>query len=188
MSLAFTLEDFALPPAAIDGGAASQSLAAFDAGYAQALEDMAVRQTQLSQDLVQAISDIGFGFAEARLHVLAGLEPLFRTLVAKVLPTILPDSFRGHLAAHLVQIARADIAKPFHLHLHPSQLTAVQQGLPDAISRLLILTGDEALGPHAALITRSDAETLLDHDALNRDIIAALSALFDDITESRAHG
>ncbi|SEM60233.1 flagellar assembly protein FliH [Loktanella fryxellensis] len=188
MPLALMLEDFAQAAADPDGDTRPASAAAFDAGYAQATDDMAARQAQLSQDLVQGISDIGFGFAEARLHVMAGLEPLFRALVAKVLPTILPDSFRSHLTAHLVHVAKADMATPFRLKVHPSQLTAVGDCLPDAIARLLVLSGDATLGPHVALITRSESETLLDHDALNRDITAALSALFDDITESRAHG
>ena len=187
MSILFSLEDFTAP----DRAAAPppvEDLPGYAAGYAAAMAEVAARQTQLAQDTIQAISDITFGFAEARLHVMAGLEPLFRTLVETVLPATLPDNFKAHVVARLTAAARADIARPFDLALHPTQIAAVSNVLPPTLAALMTLSADPTLSPHAALIRQGELETALDHDALLEDITQALSALFDHISESKAHG
>lgn len=188
MAIQFALEDFANPVETIAEPEQPEDLPGYAEGYAAAIETITASQTQLSQDTVQALSDITFGFAEARLHVMASLEPLFRTLVDTVLPETLPESFRAHVVALLTKAAKTDAAKPFELSLHPQQVAAVSNILPAALAPLLSLSGDPALSPHTAAIRQGDLETALDHDALLTEVSQALSALFDQITESKAHG
>ena len=188
MTILFSLEDFSAPAPLPDTPPRTEDLPGYDAGYAAALADMAARQAQLSDATAQAISDITFGFAEARLHLLADLGPLFRTLIDKVLPASLPDSFRAHVAAQLVAAAKADINHAFRLCLHPQQVAAVTQALPAALRDHVTVDGDPSLSLHAATIARDRHETALDHDALHADIVNALSALFDALTERQAHG
>ena len=188
MAILFALEDFATPVDRTPDPVKAEDLPGYEEGYAAAMAAVSLRQTQLAQDTVQAVSDITFGFAEARLHVMASLEPLFRTLIQIVLPATLPDSFRAHLIARLTAAAKADVARPFVLALHPRQIAAVDHILPPAIAPLLTLCADPRLSLHTATIRQGDVETALDHDALLADVSEALSALFDHITESKAHG
>ena len=188
MAILFALEDFAAPPAPAPDPQHPEELPGYAEGYAAAMAEIEASQTRLAQEVVQAISDITFGFAEARLHVMAGLEPMFRTLIDTVLPATLPESFRAHVVARLVANARTDVARPFVLALHPGQIDAVTAILPPPLAALLTLTPDPRLSPHAASIRQGDLETALDHDALLAEVTQALSALFDHITESKAHG
>ena len=188
MAIRFTLEDFTNPVHLPPEPARPEDLPGYEDGYAAALAATAARQSQLSQEVVQAISDITFGFAEARLHVMASLQPLFRILIDKILPGSLPDSFRAHVVARLVEAARTDISRPFDLALNPQQVAAVSNILPPTLAPLLTLSADPRLSPHAAAIRQGDLETALDHDALLADVTEALVTLFDAVTESKAHG
>ena len=188
MAILFALEDFTTPAASLPAPHRPEDLPGYDAGYAAAMAEVTARQAQLAQDTVQAISDITFGFAEARLHVMASLEPLFRSLIDTVLPTTLPDSFRAHVVARLVAAAKTDIARPFVLSLNPGQVGAVRAILPPSLAPLLTLAADPGLSAHTATIRQGECDTALDHDALLADVSQALSALFDHITESKAHG
>ena len=188
MAVMFALEDFADPTPAKESQISPDWQDGYDAGYAAALADCARTQSQLSQDTIQALSDITFGFAEARLHVLAGLEPLFRSLVNRILPAALADGFSAHVLSRLLAAAKTDISQPFRVTLHPTQVAAISNVLPDQLATLLTLAADSALSPHTAMIDGPTAETALDHDALLADLSDSLSALFDHIIESRSHG
>lgn len=188
MAILFELEDFASPSLNLSVPQRPEDLPGYDEGYASAMAEVAARQTQLAQDTVQAISDITFGFAEARLHVMTSLEPLFRILIDTILPGTLPESFHAHVVARLVAAAKSDTARPFNLALHPTQVGAVSNILPQALVPLLTLSADPSLSPHTAAIRQGDLETALDHDALLAEVSEALAALFDHITESKAHG
>ena len=188
MAILFALEDFAAPPAPPPDPQRPEDLPGYAEGYAAAMAEIEAGQTRLAQEVVQAISDVTFGFAEARLHVMAGLEPMFRTLIDTVLPAALPGSFRAHVVARLVAAAKADAARPFALALHPGQIDAVAAILPPTLAPLLTLTPDPGLTAHTAAIRQGSLETALDHDALLAEITQALSALFNHITESKAHG
>ena len=188
MALLFAFEDFASPAVARPEPQRPEDLPGYAEGHAAAMAEVAAHQSHLSQDVVQAISDISFGFAEARLHVMTSLEPLFRVLVDRLLPATLPDSFRTHVVATLIAAAKADIAQPFHLTLHPKQIESVAAILPPTLSALVTLTADGALSRHSATIRHGRMETAIDHDALQADIVQALSALFDHNTESKANG
>ncbi len=188
MTKFLTLEDFAKPHPAAPLPTRVEDLPGYDAGYAAAMADSAAVQTRLSDDTVQAISDITFGFAEARLYVMAGLVPLFQILVDRLMPTSLPHSFRAQVVARLTDAARSDISHPFRVTLNPCQIAAISNVLPPTIGRLVVLDSDPALSPHSALISAGETETALDYDTLHADIAKALAALFDTLTESHAHG
>ena len=188
MAILFALEDFAAPAAPPPDPQHPEELPGYAEGHAAAMAEVEASQALLAQEVVQAISDVTFGFAEARLHVMAGLEPMFRILIDTVLPAALPASFRAHLVARLVADARTDVSRPFALALNPAQIDAVSAILPPTLVPLLTLTPDPGLSAHTAAIRQGSLETALDHDALLADITQALSALFDHITESKAHG
>ena len=188
MAILLALEDFASPVISMPDPPQPEDLPGYAEGYAAAMAEAAQRQSHLSQEVVQAISDITFGFAEARLHVMTSLEPLFGTLIDKLLPAALPDTFRAHVVAHLVAAAKTDIARPFRLALHPAQVEPLAAIMPPTLAPLVTLTPDGSLSHQTAAIRQGEVETALDHDALLADIVQALSALFDHITESKAHG
>ena len=187
MAVLFALEDFN-SPAPKPRMTPVAELPGYDAGYDAALADAAAQQTRLCDDTLQALNALTFGFAEAHQHLTTALEPLFRRLIDQLLPEILPASFRADLVATLMTAAEKDLSAPFALQLHPTQIVAVSNVMPDALARRITLSGNSGLTRNAALITRPSAETMLDHDAMLAKINTALSALFDEKSESKSHG
>ena len=188
MAVMFAFEDFAEPAPVADPQVSRDWQEGYDAGVAATRAEHGETQAQLSQEVIQALSDITFGFAEARLHVLAGLEPLFRALVNRILPAALADAFPAHIVSRLLAAAKTDISQPFRVLLHPTQIDAINDILPEQLAALLTVEASSSLSPHTAMIDGPTAETALDHDALLTELSESLSALFDHITESRSHG
>lgn len=187
MAVLFAFEDFN-SPAPRPRITPATELPGYDAGYAAALADAAAQQTLLSDEVLQALTDLTFGFAEARQHLTKAMEPLFQKLINQVLPTILPASFRADLVARLLESAEKDLSSPFALQLHPTQIAAVSNVIPDALSSRITLQANPGLTPNAALISRPAVESMLDHDAMLDKINTALAALFDETSESKSHG
>ena len=187
MAVLFALEDFN-SPAPKPRITPVAELPGYEAGYDAALADTAAQQTRLSDDTLQALNGLTFGFAEAHQHLTAALEPLFHRLIDQLLPEILPKSFRGDLVATLMEAAEKDLSAPFALQLHPAQIAAVSNVIPDTLARRITLSANPGLTRNAALISRASVETMLDHDAMLAKITTALSALFDKTPESKSHG
>ena len=181
MALLLRLEDFdAQNPAG--HGQDAEALAAlpgYDAGFAAGRAAALAERSNLDAALVQTLSDMAFGFAEARQHVLQSVTPLFRALVDQVLPSIVDDAFRARLLETLGTIAHSRVTGPVRLIVHPDQIDAVAALVPNVQGIEIDLRHDPEIGAHGALISHGTAESTLDLDDLVAQISDVLCALFD---------
>ena len=132
MALLLRLEDFETDHAGQDGPD-QHTLAAlpgYDAGFAAGQVAALSDQKHVDAALVQTLSDMAFGFAEARQHTLAGMTPLFAALIDQLIPRVVEESFRARLLETLSDLAGKSIAGPTRLIVHPDQIDAVSAILP----------------------------------------------------------
>jgi phage tail protein X len=158
------------------------------AGLAEAATAAAARQDLLRDNLVQAVADLKFNFAEARAHLLGALTPLFRTLAETVLPDIAQASLAPQVVDHLCRAAEADMNRPVHLCLSPEDIPVVETALARSHLPLLRVTADHGLAAGQACLMSGTAETVLDTPALCAAIRASLLALQDETDERTRHG
>jgi hypothetical protein len=162
-----------------DDGSAIPS-ADYDAGYqegfAAASAASQVDQNALQQELVQTISELGFGYAEARAQLLESLEPLFSAVAQKLLPQVGHDTF-GHLLIEAVcDAAVLDAENTPVLHIHPTQRNSIVK-LVEEHALDIKVCDDPDLTAHAAWIRHENKETCLDVDSLLAKISTALNAV-----------
>jgi len=156
------------------------------AGLAEARA--AARHDTLSGELVQSLSDMAFGYAEARGAVLASLGPLIRLVLDRLLPEAASSALIPRLAEAVVAAAREDSARPLVLHVHPSRATALRAALDRAGDGPATVATDASLGADAARMALDGQETSLDLGACLSDLRGALSALLDDTGRKARHG
>ena len=184
------LESFDLAEAApaAAAGPSGEWLLGQAAGRAEAEAAMLDRQDLLSGQIAQNLADLIFTHAQARRHVLDGLGPLFRTLIAKVLPALAQTDFAPHLVQVLSAAANADTGVSLQVHLHPAQLAPVAATLAILPPGQIQLHPDSTLAPDTARIAGAGRETVLDMGQVLADATTVLSALFDHTEPRRDHG
>lgn len=171
-----------------DAGPTADFAAGRAEGYENGLQEAALRQDALSNELVQTIADMSFGYAEARLQLLRSLGPLFETIIERLIPETIATAFPAHIAAQLNAAAKVDTAAPLTLTVHPDQIAAVSKILPVSMDMALTIDSDPNLSPNAAWIASPHMETALDLDGLVVDLSSTLSTLFDEIKGHISHG
>lgn len=158
------------------------------AGFAAGQAVLESHENRLREDIVQAILDLNFTYAEARTQVLASLAPLLNRVVSQVLPALSREMTLPHIVEMMMDAARRDSAAPMDVHVHPDVLPALQTVWPAAPGTVIRLAADPALAPGQALMRHQETETLLDLDGVLhrvRDIFATLTA---ETTERPHHG
>ena len=159
----------------------------YDDGYQAGRADAAANEAALNAELVQALADASFTYAEAKGEVLRSLAPLLTTIVNKVLPYCITAGFTDQIAGMLQDSAATQMAPAASLTVHPSQV--------DVIARTLATTdlgvtcaADPALTPHAVWLRCGTAEHLFDPDQLMAEIAAIFAALEPAETQRSSDG
>lgn len=169
-------------------GPSADYLAGLAEGRAAGLAEAAAEEDRLRADLVRTFADMSFGYAEARRHVLTGLQPLFAAIVEGFLPDIAEAAMAPRLRALLQAAAETDGAAPVEIAVHPSQRGALEEALAGWHGMPVTIREDAGLGPGEAFLATATQETALDLDALRDAMQAALRALFDDLQPRTDHG
>lgn len=184
------LEDFALadPAADADAGPSRDWLDGHGQGFAAGQAAQIALQAGLSAEIAQTLADMGFGYAEARTHLLHALKPLFAVLIGRVLPDLAEASHAGHLVELLRSAAAQDSAAPLELSVHPGRMAALSALLPFAVGLPVILVADPAVDPHGAVLTGTRGETVLDIAAVLAAANRAIAAIFESDDERVSYG
>lgn len=185
MPLQLQLENFESGSTGLVASHRPHDLPGYDAGFAAGEQAARAAQHHIDAALVQSLSDLAFGFEEARQQVLQGISPLFLALVDQLLPRIVDESFHARLAETLMDLATERSRTPVRLIVHPDQVAAVAALLPSVSGLEFDLHQDPEVGQHGALISQGTSEALLDLDDLIEDIRRTLSALFDQSDPSQ---
>lgn len=158
----------------------SQFQAGFEAGVEAGLQQAAAQQDALRADVVQSISDMAFGYNEARAHLLKHINPLILITINRLLPATLQSSLGVNLHQMIAEALEIDAAAPAILSVAPDQVAAITLALADMTHPHLTIQSDARLTSHAAIVTACTGETALDLDAA----LAQISDIYDAIPQS----
>lgn len=158
----------------------------FEAGYAAALAETERQQNRLSDELVIALSDLGFGYNEARRHIARSLAPFMDALIGQMMPTMLGEAFAAHVVSALLDQADMAISAPVPVTVHPENVERLSAFAANAPLPLDI-RGDTQLGPNEARWTMNDQLTAFDLTPLAECITNSIATIFDE-NERKAHG
>jgi flagellar assembly protein FliH len=158
------------------------------AGFAAGQAVMERQQDRLREDVVQAVLDMNFTFAEARTQVLKSLAPLLDRVVSQLLPAMSRDVTVPRIVEMMLAAAQLDSRAPMAIHVHPTVLAGLHAAWPAGAATAVTLIPDPGLSPGQALMQHNETETLLDPEGVLlrvREIFATLTA---ETTERPHHG
>lgn len=165
-----------------------QDLPGYDAGYEAGLADAALQNRQISAALVDRLTEMRFGYAEAQQALMQALTPFVSALANQVLPALSDDLTRAHIKDALFAAAKADIASPIVLTFHPDSATLVRDAIADVAHVEIQLTEDAALGLHEVYVGHAGSETQLDVATLISGFQLALSNISTPMVGGATNG
>lgn len=157
-------------------------------GFAEGRAQAGTEQAALSVEMAQTLSDMAFGYAEARAHVLTALGPLFAALIDHVLPGVTEAAHASDLVSLLNAAAKQDSAVPLELTVHPTRSAGLAALLPYAVGLPILLISDPTVGPDQAILRTGRGETMLDTGAVIIGAKAALAAIFETADQGVSYG
>lgn len=161
-------------------------------GHAQGVVDgraqASAAQGAVSAEIAQTLSDMAFGYTEARAHLLSSLRPLFAALIAQVLPGVAQAAQASQLISLLNAAAETDSAMPLELTVNPGRADGLAALLPFAVGLPIMLVSDPSIGPDQAILRSATGETALDIGAVIAGASAALAAIFEPADERAFYG
>lgn len=186
MTLSALLRDFdpSAPDAPKQPSADFQT--GFEAGYAAARAEAERQQTRLSDELVVALSDLGFGYNEARRHIVRSLAPFMDALIGQMMPAMLGEAFAAHVVSALLAQADVAVSAPIPVMVHPEnveRLTAFAANAPLPLD----IRADAQLGPNEARRVVNNQLTAFDLSPLAECVTNSIATIFDE-NERKAHG
>ncbi len=172
--------------------AEERALAAFEKGYAAGWDDaaraMGDEDTRLRGEIAAHLQTLGFGFVEARQHVLTAVGPLLRAMVARILPGLAEEALARAVTQHLQPQAERLSDTPVTVMLHPDARRLVEPVLADLPRLPVRLVEDRALGHAQVYIVSEAREDLVDVDAALAALKAAVGDFLPESAEVRRHG
>ncbi|MBK1634781.1 hypothetical protein [Rhodovulum adriaticum] len=194
---ALPLEDFAAPQSAADTATEEARLQAYEQGYRAGWDDAAgaasQAQDRLDAQFIATLEEMAFGYHEARAHLMAGLAPLLRAMVDRVLPTLADRGFARTVADTALKLADDLVDQPLELHVGPETADALGRLLGDPPPLPLRVATDPTLGPGQALLSAPSQAREIDIDAMTEGLRCALDDFLTAETapetqEARHHG
>lgn len=168
-------------------------LAAYEQGYTAGWDDAVAAQdtevARLRSDLGQNLLDLSFTYREAHSHVLRGLEPLLRDMVAKVLPELGRGALGRIVLEQLEPFAKDCGDTPITLVANPANRTTLESLMIAEAPFPMVFLEEPSLGDGQVYLRLGNEETQVDLDAVVAAISSAVSAFFRaEKHEERRHG
>ncbi|AMY68030.1 hypothetical protein [Frigidibacter mobilis] len=171
---------------------AEAGLAAFDQGYAAGWDDAIAAQdaeiTKLRSELGSNLQALSFTYHEARVHVLAALEPLLRDMTGKVLPAIARQTLGAVVLEALRPMAGTLASAPVEVLLNPASRATVEALLTSGGAPPFRITEEPSLGEGQVYLRLGRTERQVDLDGVVRAIEAAITSFFQTGAEETADG
>ncbi|MEM7319047.1 MAG: ABC transporter ATP-binding protein [Pseudomonadota bacterium] len=194
MSIAHLLEDFDLNSLVAgrmhlvnEDMLEDHRLTAFEQGYAAGWDDaisaQSDEQQRISGALTKNLEDLSFTYQEALTQMTVSLEPMFTSLIGKVFPVALEQSYGAHIVEQLTDMAREQVAQPALLIVPPGISSALKPVLNREFSFPIQLVEETSLPPGQACLRVGTAERDLNCDALLESISEAMSAFLQQAKE-----
>lgn len=172
--------------------AEERALAAFEKGYSAGWDDAARalgdQDARLRSEIAAHLQTLGFGFVEARQHVLTAIGPLLRAMVDRLLPGLAEEALALAVGRHLQGVAERMADTPVTLMLHPEARRLVEPALAALPHLPVRIVEDAALGQAQVYIVSEADEELVDVDAALAALKAAVDASVPEPAKVRRHG
>jgi flagellar assembly protein FliH len=169
-----------------------RALAAFEKGYSAGWDDAARalgdEDARLRSEIAAHLQTLGFGFIEARQHVLAAIGPLMRAMVDRLLPGLAEDALTRAVAQHLQGLAERLADTPVTLMLHPEARRLVEPALAALPHLPVRIVEDAALSQAQVYILSQAEEELVDVEAALAALRAAVDDFLPEPAKARRHG
>lgn len=167
-------------------------LAAYEQGYSAGWDDSlasyAADKDRVSTEFAKNLNELSFTYHEVRSTVLKSLEPIFRDMVTKILPTIARESLGYLIADEVSEMARTHSDVPVEIVVAPPNKDLVQK-LSEQIDCLpLKICEESSLGDGQAFIRIGQVEKQVDLDGVLQGFSSALDGFFEQSGEEQAHG
>lgn len=154
----------------------AEFLRGFEAGKAEALQDLNARHVTALEGVSATLSDLTFGYEEARQHIIQSLIPILNQVADKIVPTVLRETFFLHLldvfettySGLKNQSIVVRVAPETHDHLLASDLRVPPQ---------FKLLEDASLAMGQSIIEANNELALMDLNTLENDLQHALTAI-----------
>ena len=176
----FEIADADAPERATEADIAD--LRTFDRGYAAGWDDAVAAQdadiTRLRSGLGQQLQDLDFTYQEARGHVLRALEPLFRDIVAKILPSMALEALAPVILEQLMSASRALADAPAQVAANPANRRRIEELVIARAPFPVAFLEDATLDPGQAHFMLGEAEYRVDLDGVVAAIGEAVAAFF----------
>ncbi len=158
------------------------------AGLTEAAAAAAQHQDRLQDAAVQVLSDMAFGYAEARQHVLAGLRPLFTALIDRLVPDTAAAALVPQVVGMLMQVAENESRGAIDIAVCPAHVAALGMVARTCSAIPVRIVADPALGPLTARWCSPDGATLIDLGPVQSAITSALAAVAAPQERTASHG
>jgi len=170
------LERFDDPDEQTESRFSPEYLRGFDAGQADLETKLKSQQTDALEKISQSLSDMTFGFEEARQYLLSHLSPIMTQVASLIVPAVLHETFKLHLEealqGYILQGTDAPVVVKVSRNTRET-LTTSEISLPSQFEFVC----DETLTDGQAVIGSHDSGIVVDLDALLKAIHAALCTL-----------
>ena len=187
------LEDFTDPAGSAETSTATDQdeelrLAAYEDGYGAGWEDATTAQSdaraEREVDAARHLQMLGFGYHEARQHVLKSLEPLLQEMTARLLPELARAALVPVVVETMMPLADRMADAPVTLRVAPEVRDLVDRLLPATAQGIpMRILEDPALSEGQVMIAAPTAaglaEARIDLDAATAAIARAVADFFD---------
>ena len=158
------------------------------AGFEEARVLIEADANALGSELVQTLSDMSFGIAEARAEIMSQLAPLFDVLISKFLPDFAAQTLVPLVRERMLSVAAEALERPLTLRVAPDQIVAVSDALAETPHLPFTALSDPTLGAGQALISAPGHEEMVDLGAILALAQETLAALTDTLQERSHNG
>lgn len=165
-----------------------EDLPGYAQGFAAGQAAAETRAARLDQAVVQALSDLSFGYVEAHQHIMASLTPLFQALAETVLPAVGDDILALQVLDQLQLAATTDAATPVRIAVPPDQKEGLEACLKEGLALPVEFFADPQIPAGQAIISAAHVETTLNADGLIKSIQGILAMMPDSFERTERHG
>lgn len=179
MSLALKLVSFDEPLVEpTKSGPSDDYLKGFEDGAAAARAIAEKQEDQLRSELVASLSDLTFGYQEARSNFAQTFRPIFTAISDQIVPAVLKETLAHHLIETLETVAAGALDGQVTILMNPQDAETFGSDLTGQIPTVAIVA-DATVPLGTAVIGNGSSETVFDPADLIKRIQNALGALTD---------
>lgn len=177
------LENFTEGFGQVNSGTAELCQKDYEAGYKAGWDDATIEQLKfqeaLKADLSQTLQELAFTFHEARANVLQSIEPVFRELITKTVPSILKETVGMHIVEQLQKTTAGHLPDSLTLAVAPKDRDRIEAALPADLTAPLDIVEDTELETGQARFQFDQITAEFDLGAMETAIQSSVRGYFD---------